>query len=227
MSADPSFAPPAANTIGRADGGLDPGAPHRLLGQPSGTLGSLKQYDARSRRAILLIAGGGAVRWRALASSATQGRLRVRLHSRGRQCRAPRQASTCSPCCVAAAGSIGLPDRRGLLDLRNTLRLLPEAVPTRRAGGCAERGRAPVGGPGAGSALPATLIGRLSVMGADRQPWTYGTVSDASRVEVDRFLPLSEGWRRRHPPGGSSTSAEGVRRRYSPERWLQGGPLEP
>lgn len=192
LEKDPEFVMVVANTVQKPDGRLDYGAPDNLLGQPPGTLARLKQYPAGDRarlvelvREVLAFRAGRV----AALTAVDPGRpLHVSVQTRGRP--SAQQTDGADLSVRLRPGTQGrVPDAAGLEDLRSALPLMPDAVTrsgakTVRVTGGAHLSVAFV----LGAALPATLIGDVSVEGTAGDVWSSGTVSgnDDSKEHVVR-----------------------------------------
>ncbi len=189
LARDPDFVLVIANAVRKADGNLDYGAPDRLLGLAPRTLGSLKQYAADSRvglvdlvREILAFRAGRLAK----ARSGSAGPLHVAVQTRGKP-QQPALGGADLSVVLRQSGTGRLPSSDGLRDLRDALPLLPDAVARTGASSLRLTGGAHLSAAFAlGAALPATLIGWMTVEGTDGQPWTCGTVSGTSDGLVHR-----------------------------------------
>jgi hypothetical protein len=181
LEKDPVFVFAVGNTIRLPDDRLDYGAPDSLLGMPRGTLGRLKQHGADSRDGLAKIAREivlhRVARLAGAGASADPSVLHVSV-----QTRAVPHANDMDGADLsirlrpATAGR--LPSGDGLLDLKQALPLLPEAVSIRAPRTVRVSGGAhPTVGFALGSALPSTLVRAVEVEGTDGAVWQTGTVS--------------------------------------------------
>lgn len=184
LARDPDFVLAIANNVRKPDGSLDYDAPDRLLGLPSGSLGSFKQYPAYDRGGFIDLVRA-LVEFRAsrfaATNAGTDGRpLHISIQTRAR----PTPVLPGGPdltVLVRPGASGRLPSVDGLRDLSDALLLLPDSF---RGTGATEvrlTGGAHLSAAFAfGAALPATLVGSLTVEGTDGVPWACGTVSATS-----------------------------------------------
>ena len=191
LARDPDFVLAIANNVRKPDGSLDYDAPDRLLGLPSGSLGSFKQYPAYDRGGLIdlvrALVGFRASRY-AATNAGTAGRpLHISIQTRAR----PTPVLPGGPdlrVLVRPGASGRLPSVDGLRDLSDALLLLPDSF---RGTGATEvrlTGGAHLSAAFAfGAALPATLVGSLTVEGTDGVPWACGTVSATSDGLVYRI----------------------------------------
>ena len=176
---DPEFALAVASTIRKPDGKFDYGAPDDVLNQPR-TLAAFKQYAADSRTELVELARQMA-NYRASRIAAAGRAPTVPLHigvqTRGRPITLLPGAADLS--ITLRSGQSGrLPDAEGLRDLQSTLPFLSDTFrqtgsKTVRVTGGAHLSLAYA----IGAALPATLVGALTVEGTDGEAWSCGTVS--------------------------------------------------
>lgn len=176
---DPDFVLAVGNTVRGDDGHLDYSAPDRLLDQPEGTLGRLKQHGADRRDGLVEIAR--AIVLHRIARLAPQPGEPRALHVSAQSRSVPHandqdEVDLSIRLRPAAAGR--LPSRSGLKDLKRALALLPEAVSLRAPETVRVSGGAHLTVAFAiGSALPATLVGDVVVEATDGHAWSTGTVS--------------------------------------------------
>ncbi len=201
LNDDPDFVLAVASNIRKADGKLDYGAPDLLLNQPN-TFGGLNQYAADSRSDLVVLVRQVAMfragRIAAAGRPATAP-LHLRLQTRGRPViGVPGDADLSVRLRPGTAGR--LPDRDGLLDLQSTLPFLPEEFAQTGARAVRVTGGAHLSvGFAIGTALPATLVGNLTVEGTDGEAWTCGTVSGGA--DGGLVQRVSHGLGQAKPPG--------------------------
>jgi hypothetical protein len=178
LETDPAFVLAVGNTVRTADGGLDYTAPDRLLGQPAGTLSRLKQHSADNRAGLARIARELVLhRTSRLAPAAGPRALHVSVQTRTSPHAADHDPADL-PVRLRPPDRGRLPSRDGLKDLRRALPLLPEAVAVRGARSVRITGGGHLTAAFAvGSALPATLVGDLTVEDNTGQGWQAPTVS--------------------------------------------------
>jgi hypothetical protein len=206
LEKDPDFVLAVGNTVRRDDGKLDYAAPDRLLDQPDGTLGRLKQHGADHRDGLVKIARE-IVLHRVARLAPPPGEARV-LHVSIQSRSVPHandqdEADLSIRLRPAAAGR--LPSRSGLEDLKTALPLLPEAVSVRSPQTVRVTGGAHLTVAFAlGAALPTTLVGKVVVEATDGQAWTTGTVS-LPPGEVPLTRVVGHGAKPRTPAGTAKT----------------------
>lgn len=179
LAKDPGFTLAIANGVRKPDETLDYGAPDRFLGLAPGTLGSIKQYAADSRASLIEVVRS-LLSFRAVRIAEVRGAaadpLHITVQTRGRP-QPGRDGADLSVVLRPGAGG-RLPSPEGLRDLRDVLPLLPDAVARTGASSLRLTGGAHLSAAFAlGAALPATLVGLMTVEGIDSQPWSCGTVS--------------------------------------------------
>jgi hypothetical protein len=190
LARDPDFVLAIANNVRKSDGTLDYAAPDRLLGLPPRSLGSFKQYPAYDRAGLVdLVRALTAFRASrfAAANAGTVGQpLHISMQTRARPTPAL-PGGPDLPVLVRPSAAGRLPSADGLRDLRDTLPLLPDTFRGTGATSVRLTGGAHLSAAFAfGAALPATLVGSLTVEGTDGVPWACGTVSATSDGLVHR-----------------------------------------
>lgn len=206
LEKDPDFVLAVGNTVRDGDGHLDYSAPDRLLDQPEGTLGRLKQHGADRRDGLVKIAREIVLhRVARLASSPGGPRvLHVSVQSRSVP-HANDQDDADLSLRLRPATAGRLPSRSGLKDLKKALPLLPEAVSIRSPHSVRVTGGAHLTVAFAiGSALPTTLVGAVVVEATDGQAWSTGTVSTPPG-ESPRTRVVGHGAKPRTPAGTAKT----------------------
>lgn len=181
LEKDLVFVLAVGNTIRLPNDHLDYDAPDDLLGLPRGTLKRLKQHPADSRGGLAKIAREIVLHRVACLAlpgvSDDPGVLHVSVQTRSVPHADDADEADLS-IRLRPATTGRLPSRDGLLDLMEVLLLLPEAVTMRAPRTVRVTGRAHLTVAFAfGSALPATLVGAVEVLGSDGTLWRTGTVS--------------------------------------------------
>jgi hypothetical protein len=180
LERDPRFVMTVANTVRGSNGNLDYSAPDKLLQKPPGTVGRIEQRSGDTGEGRLVIVRKvllHRLRYQARARGGQERSLHLSLQTRGRPSSAEADpADLRIRLRPATAGR--LPSSDGLHDLQATLPLLAEAIATRGATSLRITGGAHLSvALAVGSALPATLIGDVSVEGTDGNSWRTATVS--------------------------------------------------
>ena len=188
LNSNPDFVFGIANTV-RAENGetdsdqgkTDYTAPDRLLGKPRGTLSGIKQYAIDEPAGLLRLLREMLTFRAGRLAAARDGAGRVALHLSIQTRAVPHAfgAEEADFSIRVRPPEIGrLPNPSGLRDLRVALPLLPQAVARTGARSIRVTGGAHLSAAFAlGSALPATLIGDVQVVGTAGDVWTCGTVS--------------------------------------------------
>lgn len=181
LEKDPAFVLAVANTVRHSDRSPDFNAPDDLLGRPHGTLSRLKQHGANTRRGLIEIVRE-IVLHRVATLAPPRGSAGADVLHVSVQTRAVAHASDSDTADLSIRlrppTSGRLPSLNGLKDLKEVLPLLPEAVSMRRPRTVHVTGGAHLTVAFAlGSAIPATLVGSVTVEAQDEAVWQTGTVS--------------------------------------------------
>lgn len=181
LEKDPAFVFAVANTVRRSDGSMDLDAPDDLLGKPRGTLRRLKQHRANTRRGLVNIAREIVLHRVATLAlpPGTDGADRLHVSVQTRAVPHANDSDNADLSIRLRPPTAGrLPSLNGLKDLKEALPLLPEAVSMRRPRTVHVTGGGHLTVAFAlGTALPATLIGSITVEAQDETVWRTGTVS--------------------------------------------------
>jgi len=173
---DTAFALGITNGLARADGGIDYGAPDRLLGLESPQLGGVDQHSA-SRTGLLETVRKiafhriSSCRTRVASADAT---LRVSIQTRNSPQVYDRTESELD-IRVRPSDHEKLPSHDGLLDLKDTLGLLPDCITRANARRVVVTGGAHLSVALAlGCAVPSSRVGQLDVVSQHGQTWHSG-----------------------------------------------------